>query len=183
MTISDWLMISAVVIGPIAAVQIQKWLESKKEKKAGKLHVFKVLMATRAMPVSPGHVEALNMIDIEFYDIKKVKESWKLLLDSFANYPQGTSSHDYLTRLNSCSERSKDLLTDLLYEMAKSLGYDFDKVHLKREVYFPQGHVDIENDQLLLRKSLVGVMSGKGAIPVKIVHSPKEEKQQEQKHM
>ena len=57
--------------------------------------------------------------------------------------------------------------------MAKSLGYDFDKVHLKREVYFPQGHVDIANDQQLLRKSFVDVMSGKGAIPVKIVNAEK----------
>ncbi len=32
LTISDWLMILAVLLGPILAVQIQKFIERKKEK-------------------------------------------------------------------------------------------------------------------------------------------------------
>lgn len=63
MTISNWLVITAIIVAPILAVQIQKFIESKKEKRARKIQIFKALMATRATPLSPLHVEALNMID------------------------------------------------------------------------------------------------------------------------
>ncbi len=46
--ISAWLTIIAVIAGPILAVQIQKFLEGLKEKKARKVIVFKDLMSTRA---------------------------------------------------------------------------------------------------------------------------------------
>ena len=81
MTISDWLVILAIIIAPILAVQVQKIIESRRSKRERKLQVFKALMATRATPLSPIHVEALNMIDIEFYDDKML-----------GNYPlRGTS--------------------------------------------------------------------------------------------
>ena len=169
MDISDWLIIGAIIIGPILAVQVQKIIENRKEKKERKMRIFKTLMATRATPLSPYHVEALNMIDIEFYDNKKIKDEWKLLLDNFVNYPKDTKADDFKTKLNSCSEKSKQLLTDLLYEMAKSLGYDFDKVHLMRGAYIPKGHADVELDQEFIRRSLVGVMLGKISIPIKMV--------------
>ena len=168
MIVSDWLIIGAIIIGPTLAVQIQKFKESKKEEKERKMRVFKTLMTTRATPLSPYHVETLNMIDIEFYKSKKIKEAWKLLLDNFANYPKDTKAPDFQTKLNFCSERSKELLTDLLYEMAKSLGYDFDKVHLKRGAYIPQGHADIEFDQLLIRQGMVDLLYGKKSLSVDV---------------
>jgi hypothetical protein len=157
-------------VAPIAAVQIQKYLEIRREKQARKMQAFKTLMATRATPLSPYHVEALNMIDIEFYDNKKITDAWKLLLDNFANYPKDTQDPTFQTKLNSCSEKSKELLTVLLYEMALSLGYSFDKVHLMRGAYIPKGHADIELDQEFIRRSLVGVFLGKLPIPIKVIN-------------
>ena len=71
MTISDWLMIIAVLLAPLIAVQVQKWLEHHRENRERKLRVFKTLMATRAATVSPDHVQALNMIDLEFSGKRK----------------------------------------------------------------------------------------------------------------
>ena len=48
------------------AVQVQKWLEVFREERGRKLWIFKTLMATRASAVSAEHVQALNMIDLEF---------------------------------------------------------------------------------------------------------------------
>ncbi len=64
MTIADWLMILSVVAAPTIAVQVQKYLERFREDKAGRLSVFKTLMATRGAIVSSTHVQALNMIDL-----------------------------------------------------------------------------------------------------------------------
>ena len=183
MGLNDWLVIIAIIIGPILAIQIQKFIEDKKERKKQKMQIFKTLMATRATPLSPLHVEALNMIDIEFYNNKEITEKWKLLLDNFANYPQDTEDPEYQTKLNLCSAKSTELLTDLLYEMGKSLGYNFDKVHLMRGAYIPKGHADIILDQEFIRRSLVGVFLGKIPIPIKIIDSNKEKDKEDDKNV
>ena len=65
MKLAEVLMIIAVLLAPVVAVQVQKWLELFREDRARKLWIFKTLMATRAATVSPEHVQALNMIDLE----------------------------------------------------------------------------------------------------------------------
>lgn len=64
-SISDWLLIVSTILGPILAVQVQKWLELWREKRDRKLKIFYNLMATRAARVSERHVEALNSIQLE----------------------------------------------------------------------------------------------------------------------
>jgi len=179
MTISDLSVILAIIIAPILAVQIQKFIEYRKESRARKMHIFRVLMATRATPLYPQHVEALNMIDIEFFGNKKITGAWKLLLDNFVNYPRDTQDPQYQTKLNSCMEKSADLLTDLLYEMAKSLNYTFDKVHLKRGAYIPKGHADYIMDQEFIRRAFVGVLLGQVPIPIKVVNMESGQKKEE----
>jgi len=168
-----------MLLGPILAVQIQKFIENKKEKRARKMHIFRTLMATRATPLYMQHVESLNMIDIEFFGNKKITDAWKLLLDNFANYPKDTKDKQYQARLNTCMEKSTDLLTDLLYEMAKSLNYRFDKVHLKRGAYIPKGHADYIMDQEFIRRAFIGVLLGQIPIPIKVVNMENEQKKQE----
>ena len=55
---------------------------------------------------------------------------------------------------------------DLLYLMSRSLGYEFDKVHLKRGIYSPQAHGDEIMYQTLARKAVLDILSGKRAIPI-----------------
>jgi Family of unknown function (DUF6680) len=40
------------------------------------------------------------------------------------------------------------------------LGYDFDEVQLKRDCYRPIAHGNLEEDQHMLRKTLLEVMAG-----------------------
>lgn len=171
MTTSDWLIIAAIILAPIVAIRIQTFLENRKAKKERQLKIFRSLMKTRATPLSPLHVEALNMIDIEFYEKTKVVDAWKLLLDNFEHYPQDTTAQDYKTKLDASQKKSEDLHADLLYEMAKELKYKFDKVHLKRGIYIPRGHAELEMDQFMLRKKIVDLFYGETALPIKIVDS------------
>ena len=169
MTISDWLVIAAMIIGPILAIQVQKFIEYRNLKRERKMYVFKTLMATRGTRLSPLHVEALNMIDIEFYDTNEVVAAWKLLLDNFYHYPTDRQDPSYEAKLIACSEKSKDLLVDLLYEISQVLNYKFDKVHLKRGCYTPVGHGEVEFEQQFIRKSFVELFSGRKTFPVKII--------------
>ncbi len=68
--LKEWLIVAATFLGPILAVQAQKWVEAFRERRRRKISVFEQLMATRGSRVSPEHVRALNMIDLVFYGEK-----------------------------------------------------------------------------------------------------------------
>jgi hypothetical protein len=72
------LTVIAILLAPIFALRVQKRLETAKEKGQRKLGIFKTLIATYATRVSPDHIQALNMINIEFYGIEAVLSSWHL---------------------------------------------------------------------------------------------------------
>ena len=173
MTLTNVLMIVAIISGPVFAVQVQKWLERFKEKKRVKEEIFKTLMTTRSAPLSPAHVQALNMIDIAFYGKNKKDEgvvsAWKTYLDHLCNAPKDTQDPAYQTQLTVWQKETPDRMTNLLSEMSKALNYRFDEVHLKRGGYTPQLYGDTEMAQLYLRNSLVGLFAGKTSIPVRIV--------------
>ena len=74
MTIADALLILAAIVGPIAAVQAQKWIERAREVRTRKLNIFHTLMATRGLRwASLDHVQALNSIDL-FFNSKSSKD-------------------------------------------------------------------------------------------------------------
>lgn len=54
--------------------------------------------------------------------------------------------------------------------MGKPLGYDFDKVLIKRNVYSPVGHGKIERENEQIRKSVLNILGGEAALAVSINH-------------
>ncbi len=200
-TISDILMVCAVLLAPLIAVQVDKYLEKKRNKKERKLNVFKTLMATRGKALDPRHVEGLNMIDLEFVGDKSVTDAWKAYLDHLVNMPkypttEGKNEDEkkadkslYDSQMSTWGNARENHLADLLFSMGNSLGYKFDKTHIKRSIYSPQGHADIENEQQFLRKALIELLMGRLTLPVETITNPlseealkaREEEQAEQK--
>lgn len=166
MNISEGILILATFTGPIAAVQAQKWIERHREKRRSKDAIFRTLMATRAARVSAEHVEALNMVDLEFYGggakEKRVRESWKQYLDHL-NSPYNEGS------MATWNMRQLELFIELLYQMGRCLGYDLDKTHIKNSFYSPVAHGDLEKDQDLIRRALVKILTGNTSIPVTLI--------------
>lgn len=164
-TASDWIMILAVILGPILAVQIQKIIESIKEAKERKINVFKDLMATRASTLAYQHVVALNLVGLEFQGKKytEVVNAWKTYLDHLGSFPNDDESMAKVW-----AEKRNDLLSDLLYEMGTSLGFEFDKVHIKKAGYIPKAYTDQESEQNLIRKTLIEALMGERSIPIVI---------------
>lgn len=170
------LMIIAIIAGPILAVQAQKWIEKLTRRRQAKEALFKTLMSTRGARLSPAHVQALNMIDIEFYGNrkknKKVVDAWRLYLDQLFTCPRDSQSTDYKVKLNAWTIKSADVFDDMLFEMATALGYKFDKVLLKRGAYTPTGYGETEDDQWIIRKGLVDLSLGLKSIPIHVVEPP-----------
>jgi hypothetical protein len=81
MTFSEILMVLAVLLAPVVAIQVSVYLERRRERLGRRRDIFRTLMATRASRLAPTHVEALNMIDLEFYgkdqQLRAVREAWK----------------------------------------------------------------------------------------------------------
>lgn len=171
-TISDWLMMGSVILGPILAIQIQKFIDRSNEAKERKLTVFRDLMTTRASTLAFQHVSALNMVGLEFNGKKysKVTNAWKTYLDHLNSFPKEDEEMQKIW-----SEKKNDQLSDLLYEMGESLGFDFDKVHIKKAGYFPQAYADQENENSFIRKKMVDVFLNQEPIPMSIKSLPIDE--------
>ena len=167
MQIQDWLMISAVLAGPIVAVQLTRFVDQQKEQRDKKLQIFKTLMATRAYAISPQHVEALNRIDLEFSTKHKKERSvvyaWKQYLDLLGD--KDLSRDQWNTK-------RIDLLVDLLHCMAEVLDYEFDKTHIKNSAYAPVAHGDIEDQQTAIRLGVIDVLEGKRVLPMFVTNLP-----------
>lgn len=129
----DWISIVAVLVAPIVAVVIGQFLQTRSKKREDKMHIFTVLMNTRAFVWTKESVEALNMIDIVFVNDKKVREAWANLLDSY-------NSNEVSEQMG---EKRLKLRNKLLEEMAHCLGYK-DKITWEtiQSPYIPKGMSD-----------------------------------------
>jgi hypothetical protein len=72
-------------------------------------------------------------------------------------------------------ERRTDLLARLLIQMGRSLGYDFDEVHVKKGIYSPEAHSQIENEEMLLRRGLIRLFYGDASLNMNVTGIPVEE--------
>lgn len=165
MTIADGIMIFAVLLGPIIAVQLTRYLDNRREIRDRKLHVFKTLMATRGYSISWDHVVALNRIDLEFDRTdrkeKAVIEAWKAYLDHLST--KEITGEPW-------SIRRVDLFVEMLHRMAQVLDYDFDKTHIKNSSYAPVAHGALEDQMEAIRKGAVELLAGKRQLPIVITN-------------
>jgi Family of unknown function (DUF6680) len=157
------LTIVAIIYGPIAALRIQRQLDQESEKRERdrerKQFIFRTLWVTRSTPVNPRHVEALNMIDLDYRDCQPVVAAWNLYLDHL---------NTDATQPN-WEERRVDSLTELLYQMSVTLGQPYDKVILKRHWYRPSLHWQIDDMDMALREGFFKIIKGQEAFRVRLV--------------
>ena len=175
----DWVVVLATVLGPILAVQTQKWIENSKEKHLRKLRVFTQLMATRGTRLSSKHVQAINMIDLVFYGEstlglhrrsrkeQAVSNAWKEYHDNLsevADFAQAQQEAHFAQR--------NELFINMLYAISQDVRFVFDRVQLKRGAYTPVAHKEIEADQHALRKVLLKTFSGDTPLGVSVSQLP-----------
>jgi hypothetical protein len=173
----DWIMTIAVILGPILAVQAQKSMESFREKGAKRLQIFTSLMSMRAERLSKEHVQALNMIDIEFYGRKIVGTRFqtmkeKAVTNAWKNYNQHLNEANAYESVEAWLKRGDELFTKLLYEMSQALGYDYDEVQLRRDCYRPEAHVNLENTQIAVLSGLEKVLNWERSLPLAVTSFP-----------
>lgn len=174
MTISNWLMILAVFLAPFLAIFAQRKIDEIKERRNQKLWVFRALMSTRGNKLSLEHVQALNSIDLFFEkkgNEKGVIEKWEEYFD-YLELKTDKDDPEYKIKYAAWAEKKDELFAALLSLMAKSLGYDFDVVKIKKGAYTPQGHSDVWLDQRIVQKGLADIMLGVKGFPIQVQAFP-----------
>ena len=171
--LEGWLIIAAVILGPILALWAQRYSERRREERARKLWLYRELMATRTTRLSGRHVEALNHIDLEFDPKKKadakVLAAWKMYLDILSGPPTEDAQ-----RAAARYEKRDERFVDLLWEIGNHLGFPFDKIAIKRDAYNPIAHGELEDEQRLIRKGIVELLAGKRALStLELAHARK----------
>lgn len=183
-TNAEWAIVFATLMGPVLAVQTQKFLEELMEYRAAKLWVFRSLMTTRMQRVSVDHVRALNMIDICFYGRsvfvwhrqtvaeKKVVTCWKVYLDNLATDMREWSESQQQIHF---SNRNKQF-NSLLSAIGAAVDYHFDEVHIEKAGYLPEAQDVNEATQRQLLESAVSVLQGKQALKMDVASFPSDQK-------
>jgi hypothetical protein len=156
----DIITLLAILVGPILAVLVTRYQDRKKELQARRVDIFRTLMKTRQLRLSPDHVAALNLIELEFYGRTKVIEPYRAYMQHLSSpLPTPTEQDRYF-------EARHDLFVDLIGALGKELGYAFDKHDLARFSYAPTGWERDETRQRQNAALLTDILEGKRALPV-----------------
>jgi hypothetical protein len=162
----DQMMASAIVfatlLGPVLAVLVTRFVDSRRQRTARKLEVFRAMLRSRRSPLSPEYVTALNMVELEFAGVESVLRAYKSLFDHYQTQQQRPDWHD----------RLRGLIARLLNAMAKDLKYDMEQLDVLEGGYLPQAWGKIEEDNTAIREALADVARGKKAFPVIIIPLP-----------
>ena len=162
--ITDVAIFVATFLGPIVAVQLQKYIERTGAEKARQVQLFRTILISPLL--SYENVQALNGIKVEFYKVEPVIDAWNLYIDHLS--PKGGP-------YTGTDEKRADLYTDLLFQMSKYLGYGLDKVTIKNGFYSPVLHGQIVDEMSAIRKGLINVLSGYVPLSMNVKTMPVDE--------
>jgi hypothetical protein len=170
-------IVIATLVSPFFAVQAQRWIEEAKEKKRRKMWIFETLMTTRASRTTPNHVMALNAIELTFKEGSKkegsVVNAWRVYFDHLHNSPdEKIDPETYKQKIEVWGQKNDDLFVDLLSCIADVLDFKFDKVQLKRGIYYPKAQSELEMELNLLRRGILELLAGNASIPMKVIDFP-----------
>jgi hypothetical protein len=153
----DWITIAAIITGPVFALSAQRSLDRIREKKNRRVHLYVTVMSLRGTWLNPDSIRALNSIDTIF-DKRgdgPVREAWSAVI-AHVNTPRDPKAPElWNTRL-------VDLQTDLYQLLGTAVGYDHTIDYIKTQFYNPQYHVDVELEQMQIRKQLAKAITDDG---------------------
>ncbi|WP_233863725.1 DUF6680 family protein [Paraburkholderia adhaesiva] len=147
MNVDTWAVVLATFFGPITALLMTRWRDGIAAKYNRRMFVFRALMATRKLGISPDHVNALNLIEVDFYKCEEVEKAWKTYLDHLnTRFPQ-----DDEPAAQVWGKTKERRLAQLLFQISKVLKFDMSELDLFEGGYAPEGwaHRDsLSNDVL-----------------------------------
>jgi hypothetical protein len=147
---------------PLAALWVQRKKDEDKALEDRRQAIFKALWVNRRRQFWVARIDALNMIEIEFMDEKKVLDAWQEL---FAHYAR--QAHPGLNNDQIFSQR-EELFATLLYEISLVLGYKFSRTHVRDNIYRPILHGQFDDIGIETRQLILNLLKS-DALPVRFI--------------
>jgi hypothetical protein len=158
----DWLTVAAIILGPVLALLSQRVLDRIRLRKDQRLRLYFALMASRALQLSPNHVQALNSIDTVFSRSSKkdrtIREKYRAWLEQMG---KDSTAEGWV-------ERGNDLKVELYQAIGEAVGFNFSIDYLKRQAYLPIATSDWDAQARQIQQGLAKAITPDG-LKVEIV--------------
>lgn len=132
--------LTALCSGLVATFVTILW-QKKSQAKNEKIKIFTILMSKRYDITAEESVNALNMIDVVFYESEKVRSAWKSFLEA-TNLPDSPTKNPTIN----------DRHLKLLEVIAENIGYKEIRWDDIKQYYYPVGLADLRQDEAVLRR-------------------------------
>ena len=152
-------IVFATLLGPVLAVYVTRRIDKDRAISARRLDVFRALMRTRRAGLLPDHVNALNLVEIEFHGVKPVLDTYR---DLMRHINSGTPATEQW------HSQHKSYLTKMLSAMATELGYKIEQLDVLEGGYYPSGWGQTDEQQMAMRLGLLELLTGKRTLPVHV---------------
>jgi hypothetical protein len=153
---------TAIIAAPIIALWVQRQSEERKARELRRQSIFRSLWINRRRPFYIARVDALNMIDVDFFGDKKVQGAWD---DLRADYFR--QEHPGLNEEQIATQREEKFAT-LLFEISQVLNYEFGRTYIRDSIYRPQLHDDFDGIEFETRRRVRDLLRS-DALPVRFV--------------
>jgi hypothetical protein len=162
-------IVLATFFGPIVAVSISLWNQSRERHIARQVAVFTELMRWRRRRVSREFVTALNLVPVEFHDAPDVMAYFTTLMDIHSSPFWTSNDQGAIARMEQSSETTT---AQLLSAMAARLGLKVDQLTILNAGYLPQGWVEEESAAVEMRDSMRMLLNHQRALAVIVYPTP-----------
>lgn len=154
--------VAAIIASPLITLGVQRRVEAMKARRDRREAIFRALWINRRRPFYIARVDALNMIDVEFFKERGVRDAWENLR---AHYFR--QEHPGLNNEQIAAAR-EELFATLLFEMSKVLGYEFGRTHIRDNIYRPQLHGQFDEIEFETRTRVLDLLRS-DALPIRFV--------------
>ena len=152
-----WAIVAATGLGPIFAVLITFWRDGRNSLRSRRLWIFRTLMATRRVGISAEHVNALNLVEVDFYGCSPVQREWRAYKEHlFSDAPED----------DAWREKKERLLANMLFEMASALRFKIPAMEIFKGGYAPKGWVHRDNRQFEAMEYIYELSKGSKIVPI-----------------
>ena len=158
--ISEWIMVVAVLGGPLLAVLVSRYNDDRRDKQNRQMSILRSLIKTRQVRLDAEHVGALNLIELEFYSVKTIESAYSEYIAHLGKTIPADAGQEHFYR-----ER-QDLFVSLLRAVGTHLGYSFDKLDLDRRSYSPLAWADEQDRARKNAALLTELLEGKRSLPI-----------------
>ncbi len=137
MEIYEFVTLLGLFVGPIAAVLITLWSQSRSGVRDRQTQTLRMLLNTRHLPADPAYSVAINMVPIEFNRQPSIMTAWSSYIAAVRYRASEENKETHNQEINAKQ-------TQLIFEISKYLGYRLSETEIQTSAYASQGFVDRE---------------------------------------